>query len=334
MKSARPKAKFFFLSFLLAVFLAAGVLPAPVQAAQDLVLGHTVPPTHVWHKVATRFAENIAASSNGAYSLKVVPLQKLGNEPQLFSMAQSGAIQFSILPGAFLANREESLLGWFLPYIFQDVKEAGEAAALPSAAEMLKKLDVHGVVGVGYMFAGMRHVLSVQPVNSPKDLVFKKIRAFPSPIFNDWWKANGAAPTALPLAEIAPALTTNLLDAVDVDLDIIVGLKYHQQAKYLALTDHMAFPGVMFTSKKWWDSLSDGDRAMFMKAYDEAEKYGLQLQIEAEVSNLEKLKADGAVVNDINLDSFKEVAVGVRDKYIQKNELIKKFAEEVKAKAK
>jgi TRAP-type C4-dicarboxylate transport system substrate-binding protein len=317
-----------FLKIFIAIFLMASAAPASVQA-ETQTLGHTVPPNHVWHKVAMRFADNLAAASQDKFSLKVVPFQKLGNEPQLFSMVQSGAIAFTILPAAFLSNREESLLGWFLPYIFEDVKQAGEAAALPAADRMLKNLETHGVVGVGYMFAGMRHVLSVKPVNSPDDLANKKIRAFPSPIFNDWWQANGAAPTALPLAEIAPSLTTNLLDAVDVDLDIIMSLQYHHQASFLTLTNHMAFPAIIIASKKWWEGLSPEDRDLFEKAYKEAEQYGLQLQIEAETNNLRTLKADGAVVNDINLDSFKEKAEQVREKYISRNDLIRQFTREV-----
>ena len=321
-------AKAVLVGVLAAFFLLSGFVAGTGQAA-TLNLGHTVPPSHVWHKVAVRFADNLAEVSQGKMKVKVFPLGKLGNEPQMFSMVQSGAIAFTILPAAFISNREESLLGWFLPYLFQDVKQAGEAASLPAADQMLKNLTPHGVVGLGYMFAGMRHVLSVKAVNSPDDLVNKKIRAFPSSIFNDWWQANGAAATALPLAEIAPALTTNLLDAVDVDLDIIVGLKYHQQANYLALTNHMAFPAVLIASQKWWDGLSPGDRDMVMKAYHEAEQYGLQLQIEAEASNLEKLKADGVVVTDIDLAPFKEKAKQVREKYIEKNELIRQFADEV-----
>ena len=316
------------LTIFIAVFLVTGLLPGTGHA-KTLTLGHTVPPSHVWHKTAVRFAENLEKMSNGKMKLKVVPLSKLGNEPQMFSMAQSGAINFTILPAAFVANREESLLGWFLPYLFKDVQQAGDAAVLPAAQQMLKNLEKQNVIGIGYIFAGMRHVLAVNEVKSPADLVNKKIRAFPSPIFNDWWQANGAAATALPLAEIAPSLTTNLLDAVDVDLDIIVGLKYHQQAKYLALTNHMAFPAVIMASQKWWDSLSPEDQELVKKAFLEAEVYGIDLQIKAETSNLEKLKADGAVVTELDLGTFKEKAKQVREKYINQNELIKQFAEEV-----
>ena len=317
----------------MATFLTLNLFPA-TSDAKTLTLGHTVPPSHVWHQVAVKFAENLKAASQGKLKIRVVPLQKLGNEPQMFSMTQSGAIAFTILPAAFVANREASLQGWFLPYLFQDVQEAGDAVSLPASQEMLEKLRAHNVVGLGYMFAGMRHVLSVKPVKSPDDLVNQKIRAFPSPIFNDWWKANGAAPTALPLAEIAPALTTNLLDAVDVDLDIIVGLKYYQQANYLALTNHMAFPAVLLASKKWWDSLSPEDREMIKKAYHEAELYGIDLQRKAETTNLETLKKAGVKVSDVDLTQFKEKGRQVRDKYINENELIKAFAGQVEKKVK
>ena len=317
------------LAFGIVLFLSLSCLCAGFAYAQTLTLGHTVPPSHVWHKVAIRFSENLASATKDKMQVRVIPLQRLGNEPEMTSMVQSGAIEFSILPAAFLANREESLLGWFLPYLFKDVEHAGAAVDLPSAGQMLNNLEAHNIVGVGYLFAGMRHVLSLRPVNHPDDLIAKKIRAFPSPIFNDWWLANGAAATALPLAEIAPSLTTRLLDAVDVDLDIIVGLKYHQQANYLALTNHMAFPAVLIASKTWWDGLSSEDKSIIKKAFHEAELYGIDAQAKAEITNLELLKEDGVIVTDIDLGRFIENAKQITEKYTSRNDLIRQFAIEV-----
>lgn len=71
----------------------------------------------------------------------------------------------------------------------------------------------------------MRHALSVQPVASARDLAGKKLRSFPSPLYNDWWTANGAAPTAMTLSEIGPPLATRLLDAVNVELGALAGMK-------------------------------------------------------------------------------------------------------------
>ena len=77
---------------------------ATASQAASLKLGHTVPPSHVWHKVAERFANSLQEKSNGKFDIKVHPLSRLGNEGQMVDMIQSGAIQFSILPAAMVAS--------------------------------------------------------------------------------------------------------------------------------------------------------------------------------------------------------------------------------------
>lgn len=298
---------------------------AAMAQAQALKLGHIVPPTHVWHQVSEKIAVDLAQATNGKMKVTVSPLQKLGNEAQMINLMQAGAQQLGVLTVGGLSNREESLLGWSLPYVFKDVAHASRAASAPAAQEMLKRLDQHGLVGLGYTFAGMRHVLSLQPVANAKDLANKKVRSFPSPIYNDWWTTNGAAPTAMPLSEVAPSLTTKLLDAVDVDLDALVGLKFHQQAPNLTLTNHMAFPAVIVASKKWWGGLSEADRATVTKTIKDAEKWGYQTAIDADVNNLAKAKADGAKVVNADIRSFQAVGGQVRDKYTAKNPLIADF---------
>ena len=298
--------------------------------AQALKLGHIVPPTHVWHKVALQISADLEKTSGGKMKVAVSPLQKLGNEGQMINLMQAGAQQFGIFTVGFMSNREESFQAWSLPYVFKDVAHASRAASTPAAKEMLKRLDQHGLVGMGYAFAGQRHVLSVQPVVSAKDLANKKVRSFPSPIYNDWWTANGAAPTAMPLSEVAPSLTTKLLDAVDVDLDALVGLKFHQQAPNLTLTNHMAFPSVIVVSKKWWSTRTPAERDMITKVIANAEKAGYQLAVQAEADNLAKAKADGAKVVNADLQSFQAVGAKVRDKYTAKNPLIKAFYDQAK----
>lgn len=321
-------------SFVKSLQLAVGALAlagaGQAANAQSLKLGHITPPSHVWHQVSEKFAAELDKASGGKMKIAVSPLQKLGSEAQMVNLMQAGAVQFGVFTAAGLANREESLLGWSLPYLFKDVAHASRAAGTPAAKEMLKRLDASGLVGLGYAFAGMRHVLSVDPVAAPKDLAHKKIRAFPSPIYNDWWTANGAAPTAMPLSEVAPSLTTKLLDAVDIDLDALVGLKFYQQAPNLTLTNHMAFPGVIVASKKWWDARSDAERSMILKVVTDTEKWGFQVAIDAETSNLAKAKAGGVKVVDFDAKAFEAVGAQVRDKYTGKNPLIADFYKQSK----
>lgn len=309
----------------------AGLLISTAAQAEKLRFAHIVPPSHVWNLVAERFSERLKTETDGRFATRVSAQAKLGREPQLINLLQSGAIQFSILTAGDLANRSESMLGWFLPYTFADVAQAGAAAQLPAAQDMLSQLDQHGMVGLGYAFAGMRHVLSTSPVQSPADLQNKKIRSFPNEIFSDWWQANGAAPTALPLSEVSPALTTNLLNAVDVDLDVVVGLKFYQQAGSLTLTNHMAFPGVMVVSEKWWARQSAEDQALIRRIYAEAEAWGIQKQVEAEAANLKTLKAANVQIQQIDLQPFAAIGQQVAAKYSARNPTIKAFAEQAAA---
>lgn len=310
---------------------ALAVAGSPAASAQALKLAHITPPTHVWHQVSEKIATDLEKASGGKMKVAVSPLQKLGTEAQVVNLMQAGAVHFAVFTVGGLANREESLLGWSLPYVFKDVAHATRAANTPAAREMLKRLEASGLVGLGYTFAGMRQVLSLTPVTSSKDLAGKKIRSFPSPVYNDWWLASGAAPTAMPLSEVAPSLTTKLLDAVDVDLDALVGLKFYQQAPNLTLTNHMAFPGVIAASKKWWDARTDAERATIRKVVADAEKWGMQVAIDAEASNLKKAQADGTKVVSFDLKSFQAAAAPVREKYVAKNPLIADFHKQAAA---
>jgi len=93
----------------------------------------------------------------------------------------------------------------------------------------------------------------------------------------------------------------------------------------------MAFPAVIVASKKWWDSRSQAERDMIAKVVTDAEKWGYQTAIDADVNNLAKAKADGAkVVENADIKSFQAVGAKIRDKYTAKNPLIADFYKQAK----
>lgn len=311
---------------LLAVTAIASALTFSLSAsAERLRLGHVTPPSHIWHQVAERFNDNLKEASGGKHSIMIFPLSKLGGDDQMIDLLQSGGMQLAVLTAGSLSNRAEDMNAWFLPYIFDDVTDAAEASQHPAAREMLDNLKQHKLVGLGYTFAGMRHILSTKPMTTVEDFENKKIRSFPNKLFNDWWQQLGAAPTALAIGDVSSALTTNLLDAVDVDLDIVVGLKMYQQAPYLTLTNHMAFPGVVVASEVWWNRLSEEDRTLVLNAFREAEEWGFKKQAEAEISNLELLKGEGVTINAFDATQLQSAADVVVEKYRAASEGIDAF---------
>jgi len=316
-----------------ALAVAAGLAVASTSTpalAKTLKFSTPTPPPHIMTKSANRIADGLKKASGGKMTVKVHPLNKLGNVPTVLSLLRSGALEFAVVPAGDLARQDEAFYGWFLPYTFADVAAAGKAVKTAAARKMLDRLESQGLVGLGYVFPGQRHVLSRFPAKSTDDFKAKKVRAFPNAIFEAWWSEAGAAPTALPLPEIAPSLVTGVLDAVDVDLDIVVGLKFHKNAPYLALTNHMSFPGVILASKKWWDKLSEADRKMVRAQISDTETWAVGEQTKAEIRNLEKLKADGVTVTTPDTKAFQAVGQKVRDDFLKRDPLIAEFYKEVR----
>lgn len=316
------------LALLVSCSLALGV--STPSFADTYKMGMVTPPSHIWNKVADRFDGNLQEATEKKDKVKVFPLSKLGGDDQMIDLLQSGGMELAILTAGSLSNRAEAMNGWFLPYMFKDVAQAAEATQTETAKKMLADLKEHKLVGLGYTMAGMRHVISSKPISKTEDFAGKKIRAFPNKIFSDWWSGLGAAPTALAIGDVSSALTTNLLDAVDVDLDIVVGLKMYQQAPNLTLTNHMAFPGVIVASEKWWNGLSAEQQETIRKSLQEAETWGFEEQAKAEVSNLDLLKEAGVTVTPFDTASLQDAAQKIVDAYSAEDADIKQFVEQVK----
>lgn len=312
---------------------AAALVTAAVTAnATELKLGLITPPGHVWSKAADKFAETLAAKSNGDLTVMVFPGGQLGNEPEMFQQIQAGLLDMGLMTGALTSLREPTMAAWFTPFLFKDVKQAAAAAKTPAAQEMLGNLDKIGLKGLGYSFAGMRHILmSKSAIGSIDDLQGKKIRIVPFPAMKEWWSAVGAVPTPVQLPDVYQALQNGLLDGVDIDLDALVGSKFQEVAHNLTLTSHMAFPAVAMMGKSRWSQLTPEQQAMVAEAMTETLEWANASQMDAEDRNLATLKAaiDVRALDDAQTVFAK--ANAAFDKAFGDNDLVKAFRAQVAA---
>lgn len=299
--------------------------------ADTLRLSSPVPEGHIFHKVSEKFADELRIRTNGELDVEIFPAGELGGDSENAIMLETGVIHFSVIPIAFMTNQEEAFNAWFLPGLFNNVEEAGRATKLPAAQQMLSSLENQGVVGVGYVFAGMRSLLSVEPIDSIDDIKDQKVAVYTIPMFTDWWLSFGAVPTAVIMPEVPAALAQNVVDVIDLDLDLVMALQLQKQASNLTITNHMGFPAFMVASKKWWDSLTVANRKSINEAFSEAEKWGLQEQLAADERNISYLESVGVSINKIDNSQYKENADMVIDKYTNKNKTISDFYNQVNA---
>lgn len=300
--------------------------------AVELKMGLITPPNHVWTQAAQHFADTLKERSNGDLTVAIFPGGQLGNEPEMFQQLQGGLLDMGFMTGALTSLREPSIQGWFTPFLFENVEQAAAAAKTPAAKQMLDNLEQIGLKGLGYSFAGMRHILKRDgTVDDLSDLQGQKIRIVPFPAMRTWWDATGAVPTPVQLPDVYQALQNRLLDGVDIDLDALVGSKFHEVAGGLTLTSHMAFPAVAMIGVQAWQTLSEDQRALVATTMDDTLAWATAGQIEAEQRNLAILEGSITVSRLDDAESVFAAANAAVGAAFAGNDLIQEFQDQARA---
>lgn len=306
-----------------------GTEGAAASEKHTFKISHVTQESHIWHKTAEKFGEELKVLSDGRMDVEIYPASQLGQEKDMVQQLETGSLDFGFLTNAYMSTRQESLNAWFMPFVFNNLEEANELRSSDAANQMLEELGSQNLVGMDFIFAGNRHVLLKSgTVESPVDLSGKKIRIIGSPAMQSFWEKTGAGPTAMPLPEVYTSLQTGVIDGIDIDLDALVTEKYYENAENLTLTNHMTFPAVIVMGKPSYDKLSAEDQEIVKEAMQKAVNWGIQESIAREQSNLETLKESGVKVVELTDSSaFDVISQEVRDEYSAKSDVIKSFLE-------
>lgn len=254
----------------LAVATAALAASTLTAQARDFRLGLITPPQHLWSTEAEAFAATLAERSDGEHSVSVFPAQQLGNEAQMVQQLQTGALDMAFLTIAEISNRISDFGALYAPYLVDDVDHAARLLRSETAGELLELMPAGvGMVGLGYGMVGMRQVLSREPIETAADLEGLRLRITPFEPIRDFYTATGAAPAPMPLLEVYDALANGQVDAIDMDFDSILILKFFEQADHLLISNHMMFPMVGVVSGRVWRELSEADRELIETAMSE-----------------------------------------------------------------
>ncbi|AWE06162.1 C4-dicarboxylate ABC transporter substrate-binding protein [Lysinibacillus sp. 2017] len=288
-------------------------------------LGHEAAESHIKFEVAEKFSEELEKNSDGRMTVDIYPANQLGKEADMAQQVESGTLDFAILSNGTVSSLSESINGWFMPFLFNDLQSAADAASTEPAQQMLKDLEVKNMHGYGVFFAGQRHILSSKPIGTVEDLKGLKIRIPGSPVFESYYKAIGAGPASMPLPEVYTSLSTGVIDAVDTDFNAAVSQKFYESANILTLSGHIVFPEVVLGAKKTIDSMSEEDRQIVADTWASVIEWGVKESIASNDELLKELKSLGVKVNELsNVDEFKQLSAPVYDQY-SSNPTIKAF---------
>jgi len=281
----------------------AAVAAFGTAAAQERTLKMNLngPETHPAAAGMKKFADTVAAKTNGRIKISLFYNGALGSDQAVVSALKGGTVELAVMNSGILASEAKELAIFDFPFLFANEKESDAIVDGPVGKKMHALLEPKGLVGLSYWELGYRQITnSKRPLNKVEDLDGLKLRVIPSPINIDWVKALGANPTPLPFPEVYGAMEQKAIDGQENPISVIAANKFWEVQKHMAITNHQYNPQSVIMSKKVWDSLSAADRKIIDEAADEAANVQRTASRAAVAANLELLRKNGMTVTQFS----------------------------------
>jgi len=245
-------AAFFALSFLFAG-------PAPASAQEYVLeMGTVVPAGSPWAMQLKRLKKYVEEKTEGRMKVKL----RLGgsNERSLARRTQMGSKQgfAGSVGGLSSIVREVNVLE--APYVFDTVEQADKALDDPEVLKQVRAiLEKQQLVFALWGENGFRSYFSRRPIRTPDDMKGVRYRSQEAVAHVEAYKAIGASPVTIDVANTMTSLQTGVVDGFDNTPLFAMATTWYQglddDERNLILSKHSYQPGIVVYSKKWFDTL-------------------------------------------------------------------------------
>ena len=295
-------------------------LSASAMAETVLQLGTTVNEQDSFQVCAEKFAELVEERTNGEYKIEIYPNGTLGGESDMLDSMTMGMLDMGIITSGPFVNFSEMMGVLDMPFLFASNEEAYEILDGEIGKELLGSLEEVGLKGLAYAERGFRNVTnSVRPVTSAADLAGLKLRVMENEVYTATFNALGVNAVPMAWAEALTAMQQGTIEGEENPVNVIFsyGLWDYNQ-KYVTLDRHSYATAIITMSLDVFNTLDEATQQIFLESAQEAAEYERAWVAEQEAGQLAEIKAHGVeVVEDPDVDSFREAVQGVYDAYPQ-----------------
>lgn len=292
-------------------------LPVSTSAqAEEIIVGTNGKPGNPRVTAAEMFGALLEQSSGGAHTVKVAHSATLGDDRQMLKSVRLGTMHITVNSDGPVAEIVPDLNAFGLPYLFSSLPQAWAVLDGPIGAGIAAKLEEKGYIVLAWWDNGIRKITHTsKPIRTPDDIRGMKIRTPQSQVTIDAFTALGANPAPLAFSELPAALQSGVFEGQENPLANIYSSRLHELTPYIAKSNHKYEMAPILASKKWWDGLSGGDKAQIQAAMDAATWYNRGVFLINDAQLEETLIAEGAQLNEVDTQAFKDATVGVYDKW-------------------
>jgi len=269
-------------------------LTARAQAPIVIKFSHVVAVDTPKGKAAEYFKKLAEERTKGRVKVEVYPNSSLFKDGEEMEALQLGSVQMlapSLAKFGPLGAREFEVFD--LPYIFDDYEDLHKVTTGPVGAQLFKKLDSKGIVGLAYWDNGFKVMSANKPIRNVADYKGLKMRIQSSKVLGDEMKALGSIPQVMAFSEVYQALQTSVVDGTENPPSNFYTQKMQEVQKYLALTNHGYLGYAVIANKKFWDGLPADIRTTLEGAMKDATKFANDIAKKENDDSLEAVRKSG-----------------------------------------
>jgi TRAP-type C4-dicarboxylate transport system substrate-binding protein len=176
---------------------------------------------------------------------------------------------------------------------------------------------------VGYYSSGVRNYYGKKAITVPTDSAGLNIRLQGSPVQQEFWKNAGANPISVGWAELYQALNTGTADAAENDHTNMMLQGHHttDNGKYTSLTAHDYTTRLLLMNGHAFDKFTEEQQGWILEAAEASVLEERAVTYKMLDESKAKIIAEGGIINDVDLEAFKALAIPIQDAYAAENGL-------------
>ncbi len=257
---------------LLFALISVGLVAAPASAQTTctaekpclLRVGSVAPPGTPWAKIVIKLKRRIAKKTEGRIKVKTFLGQSLGDEKSIVRRCHKGTLEMIGVSTGALATIVPELNAYELPYLLETFSQADKVmdSTYKTAQSIMAKKGFHLYY---WSENGFRAFATKDRfVKKPGDLSGMKMRAQQSFVHTSMYKALGAKPNPIPVAQVAENLANNLVSGYDNSLLYAYAAQWYKSIKYVTLSNHIYQPAIIAYNKAWLDKMPADLKAILL----------------------------------------------------------------------
>jgi TRAP-type C4-dicarboxylate transport system, periplasmic component len=282
-------------------------------------------------KALEYFVEQINEQSEGRIQAVANFGSELGSQSEQVAMAMAGDLDMVVAapgtgPGAH--GGLEPLMMFEFPFLFEDNEHYRRVLkeVEPDVNELVSKI---GLTAMGGQSQGPRSMLTVSPVNSLTDMEDLVMRG-PNAVYIAMFEALGAVGMTMDWNDIYTALTQNVVEGVEGSPSSLNASKFQDNAKYLAVTDHIIACTYYFYNTEWYEALPSDLQDLVRKVTEEATAYQEEIDDEDQIDALQIMKDEGVTITEMSdIEEWKAACAPMLDEYRLKGENWNEFIDKL-----